>query len=56
MDKSFEEAELEKVTGMYFDMTYLEKSWKNANNRAMGRILWALSEGLIGISQEEKPV
>ncbi len=48
--------ELEKVTGMYYDMTHLDKTWGNANNRAMGRILWTLSEALTGISPGEYPV
>lgn len=48
--------ELERVTGMYFDMTHLEKPWGNANNRPMGRILWKLSEALTGILPGEFPV
>lgn len=48
--------ELEKVTGMYFNMTHLEKPWGDANNRPAGRILWKLSEALTGILPGEYPV
>ncbi len=48
--------EMENVTGGYFNMTLPEKPWGEANNRALGRILWPLSEALTRISSETHPV
>lgn len=41
--------EMEGVSGEYFNMTHPEKPWGEANNRALGRILWPLSEHLTGL-------